>query len=393
MSIDMSGINFLRLRSLTYRLAITGIVIIAAFNLGARTYIYLINQKDAKIQLAGLSEKLSAAVSKNLELNAQDKNIILKKNELKNWTETYLRSYTGKNDVRLSFLKINKYLDSIASTIDREPVNAKFEMENGRAKVFVGSIPGKKLNILQSENEIARALIAGKDSARLVIDDIQPLVSLEKINSLGIKNLLGRGESDYGKSSPSRITNIKVGIAKYNGLIIKPGEEFSFNRFLGGVDAENGFEPELVIKGGELVKEYGGGICQGSTTLFRAAILSGLPITERKPHSFPVQHYNPQGFDATIYPGVTDLKFVNNTPNYILIQSRVSGSKVIFEIYGTDDGRKITMDGPHQYDQKENGSMKAYFVRKISFANGAAKEERFDSVYKAPMPLARNPLE
>lgn len=389
----MGGINFLRLRSFPYRLAITGIVIIAAFNLGAKAYIYSINQNEAKAELRSLSEKLSVASPQNLELYAEDKKITVNGNEIKQWFEPYTRTYTGKDDLRFSSLKINKYLASIALAVDKEPVNAKFEMENGRAKVFVGSIPGKKLNILQSENEIVRTLLNGKNSVQLIIDETKPAVSLEKINSLGIKNLLGRGESDYGKSSASRIKNIKVGIAKYNGLIIKPGEEFSFNNSLGGVDAENGFEPELVIKNGELVKEYGGGICQVSTTLFRAAILAGLPITERKPHSFPVQYYNPQGFDATIYPGVTDLKFVNNTPNYILIQSRVSGSRVIFEIYGTDDERKVTMDGPHQYDQKANGSMKAYFARKVSYPDGTEKEERFDSVYKPPMPLARNPLE
>lgn len=391
---SLSGrIGLLRFKSLAYRLAVTGIVIIAAFNLGSRAYVYSISREENKIQIKGLSDKLSEASQKTLELRAEDKKIKITGNEIKEWIEPYERSYTGKNDLRISSAKINNYLALLAPAINKDPVNAKFEMENGRAKIFVGSVPGKQLNIARSENEITQTLIGNKDFAVLVIDEIKPAVSLEKINSLGIKNLLGRGESDYGKSGVSRIKNIKVGIAKFNGLIIKPGEEFSFNRFLGEVDAENGFEPELVIKSGELVKEYGGGICQVSTTLFRAAVLAGLPITERKPHSFPVQYYNPQGFDATIYPGITDLKFINNTLNYILIQSRVSGSKVIFEIYGTDDERKITLDGPHQYDQKENGSMKAYFVRKISYADGTKKEERFDSVYKPPMPLARNPLE
>lgn len=386
-------IGLLSFKSLIYRLAITGIIIIVSFNLGAWAYIYSINNNKADPQLNNLFEILSAASQKTLELRIEDQKIIVPKDEIKKWIEPYIRSYTGKNDLRIYSPKINNYLTAIAVKIDKEPVNAKFEMKDGRANVFVGSIPGKKLNILQSENEIARTLINNKNSAQLIIDDIQPMISLEKINSFGINNLLGRGESDYGKSSSERITNIKVGIAKFNGLIIKPGEEFSFNSHLGEIDAANGFKPELVIKNGSVTPEYGGGLCQVSTTLFRAAILAGLPITERKPHSFPVQHYNPQGFDATIYPGVTDLKFVNNTSNYILIQSKLSGSKVIFELYGTSDNRKVTMDGPYQYDQKINGAMKAYFTRKISYEDGTIKEERFDSVYKPPIPLARNPLE
>lgn len=385
-------IGLLSFKSLIYRLAITGIIIIVAFNLGTWAYIYSIsNNKTAPIN--NLFEILSTASQKSLELYIENQKITVPQNEIKKWIEPYTRSYTGKNDLRISSAKINSYLAVIAANIDKEPVNAKFEMENGRAKIFVGSIPGKKLNIPQSENEIARTLINNKNSVQLIIDNIQPAISLEKINSLGINNLLSRGESDYGKSSSARITNIKVGIAKFNGLIIKPGEEFSFNSHLGEIDAANGFKPELVIKSGGVVSEYGGGLCQVSTTLFRAAILSGLPITERKPHSFPVQHYNPQGFDATIYPGITDLKFVNNTSNYILIQSKLSGSKVIFELYGTSDNRKVIMDGPYQYDQQTNGAMKAYFIRKISYEDGTAKEERFDSVYKPPAPLAHNPLE
>ena len=141
------------------------------------------------------------------------------------------------------------------------------------------------------------------------------------------------------------------------------------------------------------MKELGGGLCQVSTTLFRSAIMAGLPILERKPHSFPVKYYNPQGFDATIYPGVVDLKFKNDTPHHILIQSRVEGTKLIFDIYGPDNGRKVVLDGPFQYDEKPNGSMKAYFVRKIYQGEILAREERFDSTYGAPAPLERNPLE
>ncbi len=389
----MGGINFLRLRGLTYRLAITGIVIIVAFELGTEAYIYSIGKNGAKVKLKNLSERLSAVPQKTLELHIDNQKITVSTDEIKTWIESYTRIYSGKQDLRISSSKINNYLASIALTVDTEPINAKFEMKDGKANVFVGSIPGKKLNIFKSENEIVRALIDSKDSTQLIIDDIQPAISLEKINSLGINNLLGRGESDYGKSSSARITNIKVGIAKFNGLIVKPGEEFSFNNHLGEIDAANGFKPELVIKSGGVVPEYGGGLCQVSTTLFRAAILAGLPITERKPHSFPVHYYDPQGFDATIYPGVSDLKFINDTPNYILIQSKVVGSKVVFELYGTNDNRKVTMDGPHQYDQQANGAMKAYFTRKISYEDGAIKEERFDSIYHPPVALAHNPLE
>jgi vancomycin resistance protein YoaR len=79
------------------------------------------------------------------------------------------------------------------------------------------------------------------------------------------------------------------------GVIIKPGEEFSFNHYLGPVKAEQGFLPELVIKRTGTVPELGGGLCQVSSTTFRAAMNAGLPITQRKNHAYAVQYYSPQG--------------------------------------------------------------------------------------------------
>ncbi len=207
--------------------------------------------------------------------------------------------------------------------------------------------------------------------------------------------MLARGESNFTGSPKNRTHNINVGSKKFNGILVKPGEEFSFNKLLGPVDASSGYLPELVIKKGTLVPEYGGGLCQVSTTLFRAAVLAGLPILERHPHALPVHYYNPQGFDATIYPGVSDLRFKNDTPGYILIQSEITGSQMNFEIYGTNDGRKVTLDGPNQYDIKPNGSLKAILTRTILYPDGTEKKDVFQSSYKAPgsFPVVTNPLE
>jgi vancomycin resistance protein YoaR len=118
-----------------------------------------------------------------------------------------------------------------------------------------------------------------------------------------------------------------------------------------------------------------------------------LPIKERQNHSFPVRYYNPQGFDATVYPGVVDLKFINNTGNNILIQSKVTGNKIAFEIYGTDDGRKVTVNHPVSYDQKPDGSLKAYFTRAILMPDGKEIKDTYRSNYKPPVKYEANPLE
>ena len=143
----------------------------------------------------------------------------------------------------------------------------------------------------------------------------------------------------------------------------------------------------LVIKNNVTTPEFGGGICQVSTTVFRAAIFSGLKITARKNHAYPVHYYNPQGFDATVYIPRPDLKFINNTPGYILIQAHIDLEKkeLTFDFYGTDDGRKTEVDGPHIISRGANGAMKTIFTQKVFDKNGSLFiNDSFKSNYASP---------
>lgn len=381
------------MKRLIYRVTLTGLIVLAAFNFGSFFYIYAVTNLSPKADVRSFASILENATDKDLSLKMGDQNLVVKSAELKEWLEKYRRSYSGEDDLRISSEKLHNYLKGLAVSISVEPVNANLVFDGDKASTFRPAVEGIRLDIDKSALAIITALENNGDEVELTVIKVPPTITLEKINDLGIITLLANGESNFVGSSAARIHNIRVGAAKYNGFIIKPGEEFSFNDVLGEVDEVSGYQPELVIKNGLLIPEYGGGLCQVSTTLFRAAINAGLPITERRAHSFPVKYYNPQGFDATIYPGVVDLKFKNDTSAHILIQSKISGTKITFEIYGSDDGRVVAVDGPQQYDQKANGSMKAYFTRTITEPDGDEKEERFDSKYNAPAPLARNPLE
>lgn len=380
-------------RVLIYRLIITGIIILIGFNFGSWFYLYTVSKFSPKVPLKNFASILNASTQEDLELDVNGNKIIVMSDELKSWIEPYTRSYSGKEDLRVSS-KFNDYLIRIATATNIEPVDAKFEFgDDNKAATFRQSVQGKRFNITKSATAIINALKENQHSVQLTVEIVEPEITLEKVNDLGIKTLLAKGESDFHGSSNARIHNIKTGSSKFNGTIIKPGEKFSFNNILGEVDEKTGYQPELVIKGGQTIPEYGGGLCQLSTTVFRAAILSGLPILERRPHSFPVKYYSPQGFDATIYPGVSDLKFINDTAGHILLQTKIEGTKLIVEFYGSNDERQVTIDGPHQYDQKANGAMKAYFTRTIIYTNGDKKDERFDSNYQPPFAQARNPLE
>lgn len=378
---------------LIYRLTMTGIIVLIGFNFGSWFYLYTVSAFSPKIPLKNFASILNASTQNDLELGISGDKIIIKSNELKGWIETYTRAYSGKHDLRVSS-RFNDYLIQLAAATNIEPIDAKFEFgDDGKVAVFSQSVQGKRFNITKSATAIVSALRENRPSVQLTVDIIEPEITLEKVNNLGIETLLAKGESDFHGSTNARVHNIKTGASKFNGAIIKPGEEFSFNNILGGVDEKTGYLPELVIKGGQTIPEYGGGLCQLSTTVFRAAILAGLPIVERRPHSFPVKYYSPQGFDATIYPGVSDLKLINDTGRHILLQTQIEGTRLFVELYGANDGRQVSLDGPHQYDQKTNGAMKAYFVRTISDASGNKKDERFDSNYQPPFAQARNPLE
>jgi vancomycin resistance protein YoaR len=291
--------------------------------------------------------------------------------------------------------KAKDYLVSLAPLVNQEAIDAKLSVKDGKVVVFALSQDGFLLKIEENVPILSEIVLENKQ-INFEITKTEPKITTDSIDNLGITALLGKGVSNFSGSPVNRVHNIKIGVAKFSGTLIKPGEEFSFNNILGDVGPEQGYEPELVIKKNKTVPEYGGGLCQVSTTVFRTAINSGLKITERFAHAFPVKYYNPQGFDATIYPPSTDLKFINNTPNYLLLQGKISGSELTFELYGTEDYRKVVIDGPYQYDVKDDGSMKATLTQEVYDKDGNLMfKKTFYSNYKSPdlYPVDRNPLE
>lgn len=196
-------------------------------------------------------------------------------------------------------------------------------------------------------DQALQTLLSGEDEQLTIALPLQvttPHHTLEQTNNLGIKEEIGFGESYYAHSIPGRVHNVALTADKTNHLLIAPGEEFSFNQALGEVSAATGFKPGYVIKEGRSVLADGGGVCQVSTTLFRALLNAGLQITLRRPHSYRVTYYelnNQPGFDATVYAGNVDLRFINDTGYYVLIHHQVD-SKALYmstRIYGTSDGR------------------------------------------------------
>ena len=208
------------------------------------------------------------------------------------------------------------------------------------------------------------------------LQEINHAVSEPVLNQQGINELIGVGLSNFSGSSHSRRHNIFNAIKKFDGQIVKQGEEFSFNNILDNAGPDNGFVLSKVIIRGMTKWGWGGGVCQVSTTLFRSAYNAGLPISARRNHSFQVPYYKPQGFDATIYLGGQDLKFINTTPGDIMMQFVVDGDNLITLLYGTRD-RSTVVNGP--WKKGLSYSWKRTITPNFSTE---AKEEWLHSYYK-----------
>ncbi|MBI2594026.1 VanW family protein [Candidatus Daviesbacteria bacterium] len=264
--------------------------------------------------------------------------------------------------------KLNAYLKTIAAKIDRKVQEPLFSVDPGsppkegrvtgvdpssspeKPKIteFRPPLDGRMLQAEEAASLINAALVnENQNSIKLPVTIVTPKNKLT--NELGIKELIGRGVSHFTGSIENRKFNIGLAASRINGVLIAPNEEFSFLNTVGDISAATGFKQAYVIKSGRTVLDDGGGVCQVSTTVFRAALNSGLPITARTAHAYRVGYYEqgfPPGLDATIFGPSVDFKFKNDTPAHILIQSYVTGNTLTVDLYGTSDGRTVSMTKP-----------------------------------------------
>lgn len=257
--------------------------------------------------------------------------------------------------------KLESYLKVIAEKIDRPVQEPLFSVDPGsdpqkpkmsgaslRVTEFRPPLEGKKLQIEGAAALINTALInKNQTEIKLPVTILKPKNKLA--NELGIKELIGRGVSHFTGSIENRKFNIGLAASRINGILIAPNEEFSFLNTVGDISAATGFKQAYVIKSGRTVLDDGGGVCQVSTTVFRSALNTGLPITARTAHAYRVGYYEqgfPPGLDATIFSPSVDLKFKNDTNAHILIQAYVTGNTLTVDLYGTSDNRSVSMTKP-----------------------------------------------
>ncbi len=259
---------------------------------------------------------------------------------------------------RFSQAKLEERLNPIFEKINEKPIEAIFNFEGGRVKEFRESKDGREVDKNQLNQQVLSKakLVLNYTSQKIIIIPIpvtilKPNFTTDKVNKMGIKELIGSGTSLFQHSIENRIYNVNLAASRLNGILVAPGETFSFAKYLGDVSAFTGYKQAYVIQNGKTILGDGGGVCQVSTTLFRAILNAGLPVVERTAHAYRVGYYeqdSPPGIDATVYVPSVDLKFRNDTGNYILIQSVVDLAelRLSFMLYGTKDGRVSEISTP-----------------------------------------------
>lgn len=270
----------------------------------------------------------------------------------------------GVLQVGLDRAAVRLYLEKLAPALEIEPVNARFHF-NDVTRVLEPITPskvGRSLDIEGSIAQIEAALEAGERRVSLAVEEVAPAYADTAVaEEVGITDLVATGESYFIGSPSGRDHNIRLAATKFDGVVVPPGETFSFNAYLGEVTAEAGYDESFITAGEQLAMGIGGGICQVSTTAFRAAFWGGYPITERWYHGQRVGYYELRGggvgMDATVYSPHVDLKFVNDRAAPLLIETEVGEGthRLVFRFYSTDDGRGVEMEGPVVTNETEPG--------------------------------------
>lgn len=298
-------------------------------------------------EIVSTSALLSKFIQQSLHLTYEYQKITLNDQEL-------LSFITLPN--KLDQEKIKVFLEDLKTKINRPSRNASFQFDPSTLEVneFIPDQDGLEVDAEASQKilsdfltqilEAEDANIIKENTFAIPMANRQAEISLGKTNQLGIKEVIGFGESWYDHSIPGRIDNVALTTSRINNHIIKPGEEFSFNKTLGEVSDKTGFKNAYIIEGGQTKLAPGGGVCQVSSTLFRALLDAGVKITRRLPHAYRVSYYeigNEPGFDATVYAGNVDLRFINDTPGHILLSCQSDSEKLhmFCKLYGSSDGR------------------------------------------------------
>lgn len=251
-------------------------------------------------------------------------------------------------------------LEPLVGMIDRQigqlPSNARFEWNGGNLRLLRDSQDGRGVDVASLAHTLEERLPAGDRSFAVPISTTHAKVTADSGPRLGIRELIKEGRTSFAGAGAEKQFNVGLATSRLNGTVVPPGEIFSFNREVGPTTLEAGFKTGWGItvsaEGAKTIPSVAGGICQVATTLFQPVFHAGYAIEERHSHLYWIQSYGQpplgmRGLDATVDEAFgLDFQFINNTEHYMLIQSRIEGSTIVFGLYGTRPTWDVKVEGP-----------------------------------------------
>ena len=282
-------------------------------------------------------------------------------------------------------------LDAIYQEVHKEAVDAYYTKDP-----FAVYPSSTGLDFSVSLDEAKAMLTEQKEEYVIPLKVVYPKVTTNDLGSEAFPDLLATYSTTFSTKNTNRSTNIRLATQKINGVVLMPGETFSYNQVVGKRTTANGFKVAAVYSNGEVSEGVGGGICQVSSTLYNAVLLSNLEVTERRNHTFHTG-YVPAGQDATVSWGAPDFKFKNNRNYPIRIVATVSGGKITTKIYGlkqADDytvkiSSSIVGSIPYKTTYKTDSSLGAGNTKVIQKGSNGLKSVTYKILYQNGKEVSR----
>ena len=289
------------------------------------------------------------------------------------------KPYNIKIKATYNEVKLSKQLEKIYEKVNVEAVDATFSVEPSGEIKRSESKEGRDVDISKLKDDIYNMINKKKiKDINLPVLTLYPKTSTKQVKS--INSILGQFSTSFNDST-SRGSNIHVAGESTSDVLLMPGETFSYNKKTGARNWVNGYQSAPIIVGGRVVNGEGGGVCQVSTTIYNAALLSGLTIDEVHNHSLP-SRYAPRGRDATVSYGYTDLKFTNPYTHPVYIKNIVGNGAITSKIYGCNlDRERIVIRMEEEY-LKDKITVKTYRLYLDEENNVMRRELVNTSIYK-----------
>lgn len=260
--------------------------------------------------------------------------------------------------------KLHQALDEITKAVRVPPRDAVLAVNPDDTVQIIESTDGYGVDLEAAWDWLTKEAVAGSEMS-LKLVPVRPARTTEDVRAMGVNGLVTQFTTRFDLRKTNRVFNIKVAAEALDGLEIKPGQEFSFNKIVGPRSQEAGYKLAPAILNNEFVDSLGGGVCQVSTTLYNTILLADLQLVERSSHSLVVS-YVPLGQDAAVAYGGKDLRFKNNYDTYLLIKSQLVGNSITFKLYGDQKNKKevrivntVINDYPYETVTKQDTALAA----------------------------------